>query len=313
MGVNACTTDLRSGERPEPVLTREDRAVWDAWWRAAQTHARTQAFRRRVERARAAVIEALSLPDVVGHVGKAPSVSWSGGKDSTAMTHLVCVEAGGRDVVEVVSEKDDLDFPGELDYVQGYAAAWGARLTVITPEVSPATWIAEAAARGEIRCFDDIRSQRAGLSKACFYGLMRENDHGRPLTFLGLRREESAIRNHVAARSVMAAMRRRREGGGGPRSGLTYWHKGEGQWRCLPVAEFRSLDVYAYLASRGIEPLPVYRCVALMNADNPGGVRKSWWLPGEQTANGGLVWLRRYWPSLFRRVVGWMPQATMFV
>lgn len=306
---------LRPRDTPEPILNAEDRAIFDAWWRAAREHGRTQAFRRRVDRARGAVIEALSLPDVASPAPgrRRPSVSWSGGKDSTAMTHLVTVEAGARDVVDVVSEKDDLDFPGEREYVEGLAAAWGARLEVLTPPVSPSQWIADAAARGEVRTFDDIRSRRAGLSKACFYGLMEENDRGRTLTMLGLRREESNDRNRVAMHACMAARDRRQSGEAGPRSGLTYWHKGVGAWRCLPVAEFKALEVYAYLATRDIDPLPVYRCVALMHADNPGLIRKSWWLPGEQTANGQVAWLKRYYPSLYRRLCGWMPQSTMFV
>ena len=125
----------------------------------------------------------------------------------------------------------------------GRAAAWGARLEVLTPPVSPSQWIADAAARGEVRTFDDIRSRRAGLSKACFYGLMEENDRGRTLTMLGLRREESNDRNRVAMHACMAARDRRQSGEAGPRSGLTYWHKGVGAWRCLPVAEFKALEV----------------------------------------------------------------------
>lgn len=280
--------------------------------RAAREHARTQAFARRVERARAAMCEALAQPEVAG-ASRRPGISWSAGKDSTVMTHLVVVLAGAGRAVEVVSEKDDLDYPGEREYVEGYAAAWGADLEILTPAVSPRAWIEEAAARGEITCFDDIHTRAAGLSKTCFYGLMEASNAGRPLVCLGLRREESSIRTHVATKAVMAAMKRRAAGDAGPRSGLTYWHKGEGQWRCLPVAEFSGIDVYAYLARYEIEPLPVYRCLGLMHREKPWLLRKSWWLPGGQTANGQVAWLRRYYPSLYRQLCAWMPDATRFV
>lgn len=304
------TDPLPRGPVSEPILTADDRACWDAWMKGAREHARTQAFRRRVERARAGVVEALSLPGVMSAETK-PAVSWSCGKDSTVMTHLICVEAGAGRAIRVVSEKDDLDYPGEREYAERYAAAWGLDLEIITPAISPAAWVEEAAQRGELRSYDDIHTRAAGLSKACFYRVMEASNEGRPLVCLGLRREESNIRTHVATQAVMAASKRRREGAEGPRSGLTYWHKGASQWRCLPVAEFRALDVYAYLASRDIDPLPVYRCIGLMHRDRPGMIRKSWWLPGGHAADGQVAWLRRYFPSLYRRLVSWMPDASL--
>lgn len=296
--------------REEPILDDNDREAWDAWMRAAREHARTRAFARRVERARAAVCEALALPEVAGATTR-PGVSWSGGKDSTVMTHLAVVLAGAGRTVQVVSEKDDLDYPGERAYVEELAARWGADLEILTPPVSPSAWITEAAARGELKSYDDVHTRAAGLSKACFYNVMEASNAGRPLVMMGLRREESNIRNHVAARSVMAAMDRRRDGDAGPTSGLTYWHKGASQWRCLPVAEFRGIDVYAYLARYEIDPLPVYRCLGLMHREKPWLLRKSWWLPGGHAADGQVAWLRRYYPSLYRRLVSWMPDAIL--
>lgn len=278
--------------------------------KGAREHAKTQSFARRVDRARGAIIEALSLREVAG-TSTRPGVSWSCGKDSTVMTHLVCVEAGAGRSVLVVSEKDDLDYPGEREYAERYASAWGLDLEILTPSISPSTWVEEAAARGELRSYDDIHTRAAGLSKACFYRVMEASNAGRPLVMMGLRREESNIRNHVATRAVMGAMDRRRDGSAGPTSGLTYWHKGEHQWRCLPVAEFTALDVYAYLASRDIDPLPVYRCIGLMHRDRPGMIRKSWWLPGGHAADGQVAWLRRYYPSLYRKLLSWMPDASL--
>ncbi len=286
--------------------------MWDVWWRAAREHARTQAFARRVERARVAILEAMALPAVASSSVR-PGVSWSGGKDSTAMTHLAVVLAGLGRAVQVVSEKDDLDYPGEREYVERWAAEWGADLEILTPPVSPRAWIEEAAARGEIRSYDDVHTRAAGLSKACFYNVMEASNAGRPLVMLGLRREESNARDWVAVKSARAAQKRRRDESEGPTSGLTYWHKGSSQWRCVPVSEFRGLDVYAYLARYDIEPLPVYRCLALMHRDRPWMLRKSWWLPGGHAADGQVAWLRRYYPSLYRQLCAWMPDASLLV
>lgn len=291
----------------EPVLDVDDRACWEVWARAALEHARTRAHQRLVDASRAAVCEALALPDAHN-----PGVSWSGGKDSTAAAHLVCVTAGAAKAVELVSEKDDLDYPGERKYVEGLAAAWGARLKILTPAVSPRAYIEEAAARGELKSFDDVHSRAAGLSKTCFYKLMEADNATRGLVMLGLRREESRVRDRVATWARTEARARVRAGLPGPVSGLTRYHRGAGQWRCLPVADWRGIDVYAYLLSHGIEPLPVYRCLGLMHRDAPWLLRKSWWLPGGHTADGGVVWLRRYYPSLYRQLCAWMPDAQLF-
>jgi 3'-phosphoadenosine 5'-phosphosulfate sulfotransferase (PAPS reductase)/FAD synthetase len=290
----------------EPILTDDDRAVWDAWAKAAREHARTQAHRRLVARSRAAVLEALALPDAVN-----PGVSWSAGKDSTAMAHLVCVTAGAADAVTLVSEKDDLDYPGEREYVETLAAQWGARLKILTPPISPREFITEAAKRGELMSYDDIHSRAASLSKACFYGLMEADNNGRGLVMLGLRAEESQIRKRVGKWAHIAAAKHRDEDDG-PTSGLTRWHKGASQWRCYPVMDWKAVDVFGYLLSHGVEPLSVYKCLGLMHRDEPGLLRKSWWLPGGHTADGQVAWLRRYYPSLHRQLCAWMPDARMY-
>lgn len=292
----------------EPILTDEDREAWDEWQEVAYAHSRTSAHRRRVDEAVKAVREAVDLPEA-RDAPRLPSVSWSAGKDSTVMTHLVCVLAGLASRVEVVSEKDDLDYPGEREYVERYAREWGARLEILTPPVSPKEWIAKHAP--EMFACDDVHSRKAGLSKAVFYGLMEESDRGRGLTMLGLRAEESGIRQMVVRKSAGKARERVREERAGPSSDLTYWHSGARQWRTLPVGKWRGVDVYAYAQTHGIELLPVYRCVAFMHREEPDRIRKSWWLPGSHGAEGQIAWLRRYYPSLYRQLREWMPDAAL--
>lgn len=67
-----------------------------------------------------------------------------------------------------------------------------------------------------------------------------------------------------------------------------------------------------FRALPGIELLPLYRCIGLMHRDEPWRLRKSWWLPGAGAARGQVVWLRRYYPSLYSRLVSWIEGATLF-
>lgn len=296
----------------EPVLTDDDRAVWDSWMRAAREHARTQAFARKVERARVAVIEACEwvarhpVPDRTAP----PGASASSGKDSTVMLHLIAELAGCRHVV-AVTQQDDLDYPGEHEYAAARAARLGIAQHLIVPTISARQFIADAAARGEIMCHDDAHTRAAGLSEQTFYPLMERDNATRPLAFLGLRREESKNRDRVAGWAIREAWRRREAGEEGPNSGLTRWHKGSGHWRCYPVAEFRGIDVYGYAARYDVELLPVYRCVGLMHRDDPSRIRVAWWLPAGHTQDGQVAWLRRYYPSLYRTLLSWMPDARM--
>lgn len=273
---------------PEPILRADDLAVWETWMHAAAVHARTQAFRRHVDAAKRVVDRALAG-------GGRAAASISGGKDSSCLGHLVTAEMGCRDV-DLMSEKDDLDFPGEEQHVTALAAAWGARLTILRPPISPAAFIAAEAAAGRLHVGDDIHGRAAALSKACFYNVMLEADRGYDVVMLGLRAEESGIRRHVRqTRGLVYPLRSR-----------------GGQIRANPLGDWKGIDVYAYAESRGIELLPLYRCVAFMHREEPWTLRKSWWLPGAGTARGQVAWLERYWPSLYRRLLSWMPAASLF-
>lgn len=203
------------------------------------------------------------------------------------MTHLVRVRLGAD--VEAMSEKDDLDYPGEEQYVRELAAAWGLRLRIVRPDVSPSEWIAAHAA--EMHPGDELHARSAGLSKACFYRVMERANADYDLVMLGLRTEESGIRRGL----------RRARG--------RHYTIADGTDRALPVADWTGLDVYAYAEAHGIDLLPLYRCVGFMHADEPWTLRKSWWLPGTGARFGQIAWLRRYYPSLYRRLCEWMPAA----
>lgn len=267
----------------EPVLADDDRAIWSTWVETAATHARTRSHARRIDAARRVLDGVLTnTPDA--------AVSWSGGKDSTVMTHLACVLHGAP--WKVYSEKDDLDFPGEREYVESLSRAWGLDIEILTPPFSCAQWIADHAA--EMHVGEDIHARAARLSKAAFYPLIEASNARHDCTLLGLRTEESAIRRHVRISK-----------------GLHY-RLANGRWRALPIADWPAIDVYAYAVSHGIDLLPVYRCVGFMHREKPWMIRKSWWLPGSSASYGQIAWLRRYWPSLYRTLCGWFPRATMF-
>jgi len=265
---------------PGPRLSRDDARVWDTWRLTFAMHARTEEYRRAVDRAKASIFDAL------GNDGPW-ALMWSGGKDSTAMAHLASAETMGA--VPLVSEKDDLDYPGEREYVTKLALEWGASLKIITPRISPAAWLSEHGF--DLDGADDVHGRSAGLSKACFYREVETANEGCAGIFLGLRSEESKGRRLNRASH-----------------GLLY-RKRNGQLISQPIADWTGMDVFAYLQANGIEVLPVYRCVALMHRHEPWRIRKSWWIPGAHGARGQVTWLRHYWPELYLQLCEWVPAA----
>jgi 3'-phosphoadenosine 5'-phosphosulfate sulfotransferase (PAPS reductase)/FAD synthetase len=247
----------------------------------ARLRARTLDHRRLVDAARRVTERCL-------HAASRPAVYWSGGKDSTAMAELVRAVNPG---VPLVSEKDDLDYPGEEAYVEGLAVRWCAPLTILRPDTSPARWVEEHASAREVAIGDDLHSRRAALSKACFYGVVERDNALRDLIFLGLRAEESDGRRRSRATN-----------------GLDYERR-DGLRVCAPLGDWLGLDVFAFLQAQGIEPFSVYRCCGFMHEREPWRVRKSWWLPGDRGKYGATTWLRRYYPSLYRRLLAWFPHA----
>lgn len=266
----------------EPRLDANDRAVWARWLLTVRQHSRGLTHKHRVDEAR-------RLAGVALDGAERPAVMWSGGKDSTAMAHLV--HAMDPSVL-LVSEKDDLDYPGEREYVEGLAQQWGARLQVLVPPVSPQQWIAGHA--HELTPGADIHGRTAELSKLCFYNLLEESNAQHDVIFIGLRAEESLGRRRNRRVNGPIYTRRSR-----------YGHN----LVCTPLADWAGIDVYAYLLSNDIDPLHVYRCVGFVHARQPWAVRKSWWLPGLYALHGGTAWLRRYYPSLYRQLTEWMPRA----
>lgn len=269
----------------EPILTDEDVRVWDRWRMTFDLHVRTWAYRRAVDSAKRIAEQSLSK-------ASDPVVSWSGGKDSTALAYLLRRDLGAD--VLAASEKDDLDYPGEEAYVHELAAAWSLRLVIVRPPVSPLAWLLER--RGGLSAGQDMHSRSAGLSRACFYGVMEQADEEHDVVFWGLRAAESGQRCALLTKK-----------------GTSYRLK-SGLRRCAPLAHWTGLDVFAYLQHHGIEPLPVYRCCSFLpeHRVKPWLIRKSWWIPGAHAAQGWAAWLKRYWPSLHAKLTEITYDATCY-
>lgn len=267
----------------EPRLTDKDHDIFDRWRRTCKRWAKTRTHRRRVYRAEA-------VCEKMYEHRPGAYVAWSAGKDSTALAHLACQNLNLD--VHCMSVCDDLDFPGEVEYLTRLADQWGVRVDIVEPDFSLQDWIDDHS--GELEALGDLHSRASEFARRAFYEPIEayRREHGTPGVYLGLRSDESTGR---------LANRKAR--------GLIY-EKQDGEVVAQPLADWEDKDVYAYLFDHGVPLLDVYKCVRLH--DHPADVRKSWWVPhsGSGADFEGLTWLKAYWPSLYRRLCKILPEAT---
>lgn len=239
-------------------------------WQALTLHSQSRRMQTMIDAAKRHIDAAVALPDEW-------RIAWSAGKDSTALVAL-CAEHGW--CPRAMAVKDDMDYPGEDAYVSSIADRLGCKVDIIRPTVSLLGYLQD---RG-VDLTEDLHSQRASLSKDHFYGVIDgyQTHSGHTGILLGLRAQESRGRK----------MNRRFHG-------VTY-RKEDGTAVCSPLADWSTEDVHAYLIRRNIPILPVYLCID--TGMESLSIRKSWYVSGGYAASigGHYLWLRRWWPDLWR-------------
>lgn len=218
------------------------------------------------------------------------NVSFSCGKDSTVLVHLVNSIKPG---IKIVSEKDDMDFPEELPYLERLREKYNLNIDVITPPVS--LW--EEILKHSIT--EDIHSKGTDFSDEYFYGLLAKyhKENNVNASFLGLRQSESRGR----------AMNFRTKG-------HIYFNKswgGFGQWICQPLALWSAKDIFAYLFSNDVPIMEVYFKTKFVKS--PEDIRKAWILPSHQSNQGQALWLKYYYPQIFNKLAMIKPEMRKYV
>jgi 3'-phosphoadenosine 5'-phosphosulfate sulfotransferase (PAPS reductase)/FAD synthetase len=261
----------------DAIPTHPDLGLRYPWMQLAM-HAMSAGHLRKVRIAKERLVETIGLhPDA--HLG------WSAGKDSTALAKM-CHELGLS--IPAFGEKDDLDYPGEVAYLQTLGKHFGLDVEILTPDVSLLQFLKDR----NVSLVNDLHGQTAELSKEHFYGLLKKHrkQAGYNTVILGLRSNES---KHRAVNRAS--------------HGWVYERKNDGLTVSSPLADWEDIDVHAYLASQNVPLMPLYLCV------DPGAdalkLRKSWFVAGGGAArHGHYVWLRRWWPDLWEKIADIDPE-----
>jgi len=213
-------------------------------------------------------------------------VSCSGGKDSVALAHLVSRLSPN---IEIFSQKDDCDFPGEKEYLEDLASKFNWNLRIVEPDFSLFARIREFS---DNIC-EDIHSRGKQLSDEAFYSLIRKQEERYDGVFLGLRAEESNAREKNFLKR-----------------GYIYKRK-NGKMVCIPLAAWKGDDVFTYLVSNDIPIFDIYLKTSLHS--DPTKIRKAWFLPGACARQGQVVWLQHYYPDIYFELKEVCPEVSNYV
>lgn len=215
------------------------------------------------------------------------TVNLSGGKDSVVMSHFV---AKIKPDIKIVSEKDDMDFPEELDYIQSLQKRYKWNMDILQPEVK--LW--DIITNHDIT--QDLHSKNTEFSGEYFYKLLKEYQKANNVkgVFLGLRNQESKGRfMNFKVKSQI------------------YYNKDWSTLICTPLSLWSAKDIFTYLFANDIPVMSVYFKTQFIG--HPEKIRKSWILPSSQTNEGQALWLKYYYPDIFNKLSQIKPELRAFV
>lgn len=253
----------------------------EQYWREVfSLHADLYSFKKKVE-------EAKNVIDKFLQMGLKVYGSVSGGKDSTAMLHLI--NSVNSDIT-FMTEKDDMDFPNEREYIDTLVQKYNLEMDIISPSIS--LWEEVK----NIEFTEDIHSRGTSFSDRNFYGIIEQYKKikGFEGVFLGLRTQESKGRKANFQKN-----------------GFIYHNKTSNDFICQPIANFTATDVFAYLVSNDIPILDVYFKTKFVGT--PLKIRKSWVLPSAQSSSGQALWLKYYYPEIFTKLCEINPLMRAYV
>jgi len=233
-------------------------------------------FKRKVERARELIKKALKQ-------SQKPYLSWSTGKDSTAMLVLVAEQ---KPDITVMMYDSGYELPENKSYAEYVTKLLGIKNVEIVRPPEGLDPLEEKVKAG----FYDLKA----IAKVNERVMMKPirgwaQKGGYDLAFIGLRKEES-----IARRSVMKM------------NGELHWCKKNKIWQCYPMADFTGEEVFALLAYFGIKPHPVYDKTKFKERK---WVRVNWWIQSAGAEKGAVVWLRYYYPELYQKLAERNPEA----
>jgi len=235
-------------------------------------HSKTKGFKHKIEKAKEKILDAFA---------KYPKwyVAFSGGKDSLCVVGL-CAELGVD--VELFSFYDDRAFSFTEEYIRYVAEYFDLDL--------------------DFRYFEDrvlnrkynvnlpSSKQLPDVKEWIDKNIKEKNKNAG--VFMGLRIEESKSRKMHLLKNLGYATQYKTE---------NERHYKE-SWYCNPVAELNSTDIFAYLLSRNIPIIDIYKRYKMWIPEDPRAIRFHNITP-RNFADTMIPWLKYHYPDEYKRMI----------
>jgi len=243
-------------------------------------------------------------------------LAFSGGKDSSVVLHLA-LQADPN--VPVVFFDSGLEFPETYRHIEHLHRELNLRLhwirasrTTLEVLADSRTWDHETAHNPErIDLHQVLITEPAGRAHTAhgageLWGVRAEESRGRAAVYAtALCAETTAhCRNCCHNDPNPATAQRRRHGGIIRRIDNTVAYG--------PIWDWKTNDVWAYLARHRIPVNPVYAKLRRLGAPEHF-LRVSHMLDGSRLETGRVTWLRRGWPDIFEDLAQILPRLREFV
>jgi 3'-phosphoadenosine 5'-phosphosulfate sulfotransferase (PAPS reductase)/FAD synthetase len=235
-------------------------------------HASLASFRRRVDTVKSRIQQFLDSAD-------RPYAAWSGGKDSECLLILLS-EMGCH--IPVFTQGDDLDWPDKEAFCRA-----------LTAQLGFADYAYMMSGTSALDQFSGLTLNGTKTIRGTFSHVVQRYvyERSRNGVLMGLRSEESVHRRALrASRGWM-------------------YRTTSGETRCIPIADWAGIDVFALIVSHGLPYMHVYDCDAFCP---PHEIRFSWIVNPHFLHRGHPAWLKHYYPDQFTRLAAINPNLRNF-
>jgi len=238
-------------------------------------YAKLQRFKTTVEKTEQVVCKALRRM-------KKPYVSFSGGKDSLVMLHLVLER---KQDIPLVYWDADASNPDTEKFLKLIVEEWDLDLIRFKTESMMSVFRRYGVNHPQIEQKTMIATVYNPIKK-----LMKEYDFDG--VFVGLRREESFGRRQLIKYR-----------------GSLFRNESQGVLECLPVAYFTVEDIWAYITSKGLPYNAVYDHTSIPRNE----IRVSYWCGESAREFGRFVWLKKEYPELYNKFAAEFPEVREWI